>query len=247
MIYLKHHGIKGQKWGIKNGPPYPLVSKARVKNKINNHNTNFQRRHTDYNLNSWGRDKDHNILWITGVSGSGKSTLANQYAKKEKADVINIDLYVFKTPGAYKNQMSKQFVNFLNKKCPEWKQMQRNAYAVLTKTDRRGLGKEAAGKWFDTLEQMILDYGKSQFGHKKVIAEGVQISDETLFYNNKKALRDKPLIIMNTSLDESIISRVLRDNISLDKAFEPERIAQAKAFINGINNLTKEMTYPGLS
>lgn len=22
--YLKHHGIMGQKWGIKNGPPYPL-------------------------------------------------------------------------------------------------------------------------------------------------------------------------------------------------------------------------------
>lgn len=24
MSYLVHHGIKGQKWGVKNGPPYPL-------------------------------------------------------------------------------------------------------------------------------------------------------------------------------------------------------------------------------
>lgn len=24
MIYLVHHGIRGQKWGVKNGPPYPL-------------------------------------------------------------------------------------------------------------------------------------------------------------------------------------------------------------------------------
>lgn len=24
--YLMHHGIKGQKWGVKNGPPYPLSS-----------------------------------------------------------------------------------------------------------------------------------------------------------------------------------------------------------------------------
>ena len=23
---LKHHGILGQKWGVKNGPPYPLGS-----------------------------------------------------------------------------------------------------------------------------------------------------------------------------------------------------------------------------
>ena len=25
MIYLVHHGIKGQKWGVTNGPPYPLA------------------------------------------------------------------------------------------------------------------------------------------------------------------------------------------------------------------------------
>ena len=33
--YLSHHGIKGQKWGKKNGPPYPLDSKTaeRVKSK----------------------------------------------------------------------------------------------------------------------------------------------------------------------------------------------------------------------
>lgn len=24
--YLYHHGIKGQKWGVENGPPYPLGS-----------------------------------------------------------------------------------------------------------------------------------------------------------------------------------------------------------------------------
>ena len=24
MTWLKHHGIKGQKWGVQNGPPYPL-------------------------------------------------------------------------------------------------------------------------------------------------------------------------------------------------------------------------------
>ena len=23
-LYLAHHGIKGQKWGKRNGPPYPL-------------------------------------------------------------------------------------------------------------------------------------------------------------------------------------------------------------------------------
>lgn len=31
--YLMHHGIQGQKWGVKNGPPYPLGS-GKLANKI---------------------------------------------------------------------------------------------------------------------------------------------------------------------------------------------------------------------
>lgn len=29
MTYLVHHGIKGQSWGVRNGPPYPLGSAAK--------------------------------------------------------------------------------------------------------------------------------------------------------------------------------------------------------------------------
>ena len=31
-LYLCHHGIKGQKWGIKHGPPYPIqkVNKKKI-------------------------------------------------------------------------------------------------------------------------------------------------------------------------------------------------------------------------
>ena len=42
--YLVHHGIEGQEWGVKNGPPYPLNrktnnSKKKVQNKTNNKET----------------------------------------------------------------------------------------------------------------------------------------------------------------------------------------------------------------
>lgn len=55
---LCHHGIKGQKWGVRNGPPYPLDEKnyhrseiqlpvkeyAHVMSEIATHITNAQRK-----------------------------------------------------------------------------------------------------------------------------------------------------------------------------------------------------------
>lgn len=32
-LYLYHHGVQGQKWGVRNGPPYPLRSGRIAKNK----------------------------------------------------------------------------------------------------------------------------------------------------------------------------------------------------------------------
>lgn len=29
--YLEHHGVKGMKWGVRNGPPYPLDSSGQLK------------------------------------------------------------------------------------------------------------------------------------------------------------------------------------------------------------------------
>ena len=45
-----------------------------------------------YNIDKWGKDKSHNILYITGYSGSGKSTLAT-YFKDSNTDLIHLDLY----------------------------------------------------------------------------------------------------------------------------------------------------------
>lgn len=40
--FLAHHGIKGQKWGVKNGPPYPLEDKEELKRR----KSDYKRRRT---------------------------------------------------------------------------------------------------------------------------------------------------------------------------------------------------------
>lgn len=55
--YLAHHGIKGQKWGVRNGPPYPLNQQGDVERK---------RQFTESLL------KELNEEWEYGVLHNGK-------------------------------------------------------------------------------------------------------------------------------------------------------------------------------
>lgn len=71
--YLMHHGIQGQKWGKRNGPPYPLGSQGESKShrsaqekkltknrSISSEKLNILRRtkNVRFNPNAWRRRKD---------------------------------------------------------------------------------------------------------------------------------------------------------------------------------------------
>lgn len=238
---LQHHGIKGQTWGVRRGPPYPLnrLDTNKIKNGAS-YKPTTNRPHSDYNLNKWGKEQDKNVLWVTGISGSGKSTIARQMAKKNNADLINIDVYTFKTTNGWVDGMSKRFNKYLDKNYPKWKKMQKDSYeAGIDRIHRHN--KHLCGKWFDTLEDAIKNYGKDSFGKKKVVAEGVQILDETLFYKNKKALKNQPLILMTTSVEDSILSRMTRDKVSAEKQLAPEKVKQINTWIQDVDYLKKTM------
>ena len=42
--YLAHHGIKGQKWGKRNGPPYPLDSDVSTGKRLKTTSSNLKKR-----------------------------------------------------------------------------------------------------------------------------------------------------------------------------------------------------------
>lgn len=52
---IRHHGIKGQKWGVKNGPPYPLKIGIRTSHKNNKTGTSVSFEKSKYAVDSGKR------------------------------------------------------------------------------------------------------------------------------------------------------------------------------------------------
>lgn len=97
---LQHHGIKGQKWGVKNGPPYPLdksgESDTIVKDAIESGevskiiNSEKQRRHTKTDHTPGRSYLDGDLTYTQELvdkhSGKGEAVVNsnNQWTGKEK-------------------------------------------------------------------------------------------------------------------------------------------------------------------
>ena len=193
MNELYHHGIKGQKWGVrrfqnKDGS-LTAAGKTRNYNKRNMKNADTQ------HLDKWGTDKDHNILYISGKSGSGKSTAALAMSDSN-TNVIHLDSYFeLKNKSEANKNKNERFNNFLKK----------NGFDINSLNDGK-LFKNDIKEYFkkvDKFTKLSEEFGRTEFNNsRKVIMEGVQLLDETM-YPNKKFFDDKPCILLKTNDDIS--------------------------------------------
>lgn len=113
---LSHHGIKGQKWGVKNGPPYPLdkqqkhdtiveeaIKSGEVSSKINREK---QLRHTK-TYHTPGRsyldgDLDFAQTLVDKYSGKGEAVIdghGNWTHKERFSDINTIGIHIDKHTG----------------------------------------------------------------------------------------------------------------------------------------------------
>lgn len=182
MVSLDKNG------GVQNGPPYPLNSESNH-NPIYDKSLNDLIKSPNRNLDKWGTDSKHNVLYITGYSGSGKSTAALALKNKHKnVSIIHLDHYTDskQVPG------NKDFEKYMDGHLKDWKKLYRN----------KDFNSKQYWNLVDSFVSTLEKYGSDSFRrNQRVIVEGVQIMDD--WWGDQKYLQDKPVALMKTN---SIVS-----------------------------------------
>lgn len=218
--FLMHYGVKGMKWGIRRTPEQ-LGHIKKPKKSVSK------------NLSNLWKTKDTNIYYITGISGSGKSTVALNN-KDKNTSIIHLDSYFDNLNGP----RSKRFNQYLNKNGFDYKK--------LINKPNSNEGWQEWGKNADKFESLLEEFGQDQFKkNRKVICEGVQLLDGTI-YPDKKKLKGKPITILTTSIKASSQRSRLRDDIK-DKNYKSkeyiQRNKQANDLVDYLNGKRNKLIY----
>lgn len=104
---LYHHGILGQKWGVKHGPPYPLKGETylrtrekKLRGPTKKENTTYNKRHYDKTITekdtlstlSWNKDRTKNTdMFFATYKGLDKQQYRALFNKKTPMPITDED------------------------------------------------------------------------------------------------------------------------------------------------------------
>lgn len=185
--YLAHHGIDGQKWGIRNGPPYPLDRETHTevvregykrdrellkKGKLSQIKTSGSKHFIEHKLDyQWTEvikasnlsDNKHNVAyWMQDPAQSHAFKMKTEEEKTWDSIAKNVN-YGFGEAGTTNNCM----------KCTAAVEMQKRGWRTLAGRSFNGGQNQAMSYWFD---------GATQYKEKGIDAAAERL--EKTFGNN---------------------------------------------------------------
>ena len=101
MNELCHHGVKGMKWGVKNGPPYPIIDGTRrrelsIKKATRYQSDNVNHKNRDTYISYTDKDRRTYEEWIKSYSDKSAYEVIYSFeqslkcpSKSEQRDVFN--------------------------------------------------------------------------------------------------------------------------------------------------------------
>lgn len=176
--YLSHHGIKGQKWGVENGPPYPLGSDIS----------------TGHSLRQIRKFQKMNAKWAKNASDEEIKDNLDKIVTKEQIKILQQKYDKFK-------QLKNKLDEFHNSK--EYKKAYNDAYNAtfnwlkendpdylndIIKKNNGSTKKLDAYHDFDTIMDGFWDESVSKFDSKPIVINEAKAFRE--YANYSKSIVD---------------------------------------------------------
>ena len=209
--FLEHHGIKGQKWGVRNGPPYPLSSgkSKKVRESYGGISKRKKKKQQLKNLEKARRQRAKNIQERKETAQTKEEILKN---RDPVAMLKNVDKFTtkeiqdFNTREQAISQLSQQAAKQIEKNMPKSQKLVRWVKDTVTEGARqaaqqaiKNIGTMAVKKLIEKLNNETLKKAanlptneeKKQQKKQEVKNKGsIQDKKSTDVENSKKALRE---------------------------------------------------------
>lgn len=184
--YLEHHGIEGQKWGRRNGPPYPLdyddhsisEKKKNPKSKLDNYTKEAQKIESIKNKNYVSK-RTKKLLDKAHKSGNSDKKLAAAQSLHDDLTSSITKNWVNRYNRAV--DISEKDIDDLNKKYEKYD------FNRLDDPKNKKAYKEYMGKFVDIWESTYKDVLYSEFGEdpfEGLIENGKEWIHDVPFYDN---------------------------------------------------------------